>query len=792
MVHPSAYDSVPERARVRVTSADTSAVSDTGEQGTIAAVENSAAVPPEECTEAQESSIGAGATLAEAAATALPEDDTTEVASTTRDAGPDAHLALHEIEGMYECHVHEGTNEKNDAHYVEVAVSTPENMVLSWTNRAGISWELSVPPDFPEASPIAFLKVGDDCPHIETFTKCEIIRRKDDGDIIGLLGPEGEIYQREGELEPADPPVCPSTGHPMVISSFNENGYEGGYICNRCGDRFGRSSYDDSHRSMRRWLCQQCTDDYCFKCHPEFKLPYTAAAAERRRQEEAEAAERRRKEEAEAAERRCIETRKFVDSVLTKIEADEITWDPIHVGSFGLSSVGEARLCLLSITEEVGFDLTPDDHGDLRRERGVRIPLQRGDTVTHADFFGTAVGTVVSQWINGDNSEQVEIEFDVDEDFDGEEKSRNYREEPGVFYDEDESPFPFRIEGLVRRLPDEVWLRQDTASCCHAKTDVVVNTAVKAEGGAQPHMDTVPARVEGVANASDGSAATPCCICLESVPNVLSGLCRRASPAPSSSAPCDAAFCSDCFSQHCEMIISGSRYSAAPVRCPGAGCGLRLPMEVWHRHVSAIGLLQYTHAPRQLLSIRCPSCDRVTDLFPRAAMGREGRLAVYERVFNLLTTNRESNMMKLAQVWHRFSLGEETPQDTIENFKDIINKETCSGDDPLMDILMGGLEGEGGLLSLVVDVERRAALSLSLLRTDPFVQLKCCDSPVCFKCKVDGHHEGQTCEERQMEEMDIEAQFCPQCGVATVRSDGCRHIVCVCGAHWEWEGEVDY
>ena len=95
------------------------------------------------------------------------------------------------------------------------------------------------------------------------------------------------------------------------------------------------------------------------------------------------------------------------------------------------------------------------------------------------------------------------------------------------------------------------------------------------------------------------------------------------------------------------------------------------------------------------------------------------------------------------------------------------------------------------LPSLVFDLERRTAMQLAWLRKFPFCESPCCDEPMCFKCKTAGHHEGMTCAERQRMEDGIEAQFCPSCGVATVKSEGCDHIVCVCGREWTWDGDDD-
>ena len=102
----------------------------------------------------------------------------------------------------------------------------------------------------------------------------------------------------------------------------------------------------------------------------------------------------------------------------------------------------------------------------------------------------------------------------------------------------------------------------------------------------------------------------------------------------------------------------------------------------------------------------------------------------------------------------------------------------------------------------------------------PFITTMCCCYPTCFKCKTSGFHEGQTCAEKQAEELAVDAQvglpvcsgtgeavvrrrnrwcllfvccvqYCPECGVPTIRSEGCSQMICVCGAAWEWEGD-DY
>ena len=44
--------------------------------------------------------------------------------------------------------------------------------------------------------------------------------------------------------------------------------------------------------------------------------------------------------------------------------------------------------------------------------------------------------------------------------------------------------------------------------------------------------------------------------------------------------------------------------------------------------------------------------------------------------------------------------------------------------------------------------------------------------------------DGQTCAEKQRETADIDCQFCPGCNVATVKTEGCNSMICVCGTYW--------
>ena len=86
--------------------------------------------------------------------------------------------------GTYECHKYDGTNNKNDWHYVTIKA---EGSQLRWSNRAGVSWMLTQRAD-------GNLDVGKECPYYKNgHTVCQVVRNSA-GSVTSLLGPWGEPY----------------------------------------------------------------------------------------------------------------------------------------------------------------------------------------------------------------------------------------------------------------------------------------------------------------------------------------------------------------------------------------------------------------------------------------------------------------------------------------------------------------------------------------------------------------------------------------------------------------------
>jgi len=295
-----------------------------------------------------------------------------------------------------------------------------------------------------------------------------------------------------------------------------------------------------------------------------------------------------------------------------------------------------------------------------------------------------------------------------------------------------------------------------------------------------------------------------CAICLVVQDRVFSCLASRGYE---SHRGCSVAVCEDCVAEHLMHFVEGSRYTAAPFLCPG--CSKRVPMRVWTALRRSAGketlsacssgggsttatrllplsvLNMYLGNPKSLMTLRCEGCDNPGDLFVRVRLGAD-REVVLRNLERKLTPEQVKSVVG---VWKRFESEDDySAAHVIDDLVRLLSCEPGTGDLEAPALARETMEE---LLSLIVDVERRCTLNLSWVRRFPFVYTRCCDCQVCFKCKTSGFHEGQTCAEKQADELEIEAQYCPECGVPTIRSEGCSHMICVCGASWIWEG-ADY
>lgn len=196
--------------------------------------------------------------------------------------------------------------------------------------------------------------------------------------------------------------------------------------------------------------------------------------------------------------------------------------------------------------------------------------------------------------------------------------------------------------------------------------------------------------------------------------------------------------------------------------------------------------------------LRCPSCDEPKDLLHEASSDRD---AVLSQLCGLLGVDA---LRRVVDAWLRYTTSDLSPADFVVALVRAVPDAVQDGWTRLRSVqeVLDDVDGHppeplgramNDLPKLIVDLERRAALQLAWYRKFPMCTTPCCGEPMCFKCKLTGHHydDGSTCADVQRQANEIDAQFCPACGVATVRSEGCSHMICVCGENWTWEGGSD-
>jgi len=245
---------------------------------------------------------------------------------------------------------------------------------------------------------------------------------------------------------------------------------------------------------------------------------------------------------------------------------------------------------------------------------------------------------------------------------------------------------------------------------------------------------------------------------------------------------CTMAFCRPCLVQYYTMAAEASKYAVPFIRCPG--CRGYVRAGSWRGFI-AQELRQAMDANAEhLLTLRCIECDEPGTLL-MSATSADMRERLEADVTEGLS---DENRAALLEWWTQFSFGDDEAMTGLK----LLAEQLLEGDDTQPEgspspVLLQRVQA---LLRLVEDSSRRAVLQLAFLRKWPKTKTECCDSPHCFKCKVGTHHNGVTCEEVQRRQMlDDAIQFCPGCNVATLKTEGCNSMICICGEEWTWDGD---
>lgn len=337
------------------------------------------------------------------------------------------------------------------------------------------------------------------------------------------------------------------------------------------------------------------------------------------------------------------------------------------------------------------------------------------------------------------------------------------------------------MEALGRRLDEGAQVFSDIGLWCVMQLQERSSRTVlrKLQRGIEGSKEVVGANV---------GSEPRCGICLEAGSTELI-------TAPCGRLKCSGRFCKECLTTYFQHCVGELRYALPLVRCPTIGCRRRVPTQVWAHYLTAAGekdvQQRITRAGEALLKVRCPACHTPRDLFrfsPKVAEREADDTALGDTVLQGLDATRRLRMAKEAETFRSGGLAQHV-LDVLDFTGDAV-ADPATGEvvsvrlpqPPPPDLE----ERFQGLCGLLGDPERAASMQLAFYRRYPLIRTQCCKSEMCFKCKVRGHHPGMTCEERQASELSIEAQYCPGCGVPTVKSEGCDHIVCVCGASWQW------
>ena len=124
---------------------------------------------------------------------------------------PDAAIASTsgDLIGDYECHLYDQKG-KNDWHYV--TISKVNESTLMWTNRAGVSWPLTLTPDKTT------LLVGPEGSNGGRHPHATVVWAGDQ--VSGLLGPDDELYEKSSHSGPTS--SSPSSTSGGLIGVYDE------------------------------------------------------------------------------------------------------------------------------------------------------------------------------------------------------------------------------------------------------------------------------------------------------------------------------------------------------------------------------------------------------------------------------------------------------------------------------------------------------------------------------------------------------------------------------------------
>jgi len=306
------------------------------------------------------------------------------------------------------------------------------------------------------------------------------------------------------------------------------------------------------------------------------------------------------------------------------------------------------------------------------------------------------------------------------------------------------------------------------------------------------------------------TAAPPrlCDICMEDVPaaDALVDLCSDDfgdNSDGTAAHSCPGCFCKGCAKQYVEHVVKDGYDGACPqVKCPACP-GRIIPSSKWTPVVEGGTSTAIGDRAMKLLSLQCSGCHQRKSLM----IGHDSNTLVSEGADawrTAATTAEEQLKTTFGHSYKAFViarakylrgatkegvfLGQLTP---LYQSRDA-NVDPSSVADP---IVKGSPQGPCDVVLQVIrsitDPERRATFHVAYLRKFPEVWTRCHQARHCFRCHINGFHDGMTCAEYQMSKATVEDIVpCPQCGVSLTKGDGCSSVNCLCGKNFDWNSEL--